>query len=257
MPEAVKTWWTLSDIVDWFREADPNASILSICSAVKELCEAGRVRARGRRRIYNWDRFPKLSHTDPGFVGLSEEYSYINPTLEQISTGEWRDLAFFARPVPKAGEAYLIGFAGALEELSSPIELRSNSKHRLAWVDVEFSQGDLMRERPDAEGEVEWDAVKQEADTGLSANLEGGAARPGLSIRRKAPVSDRELRSWYQSRVSELTACGVTSSGEQDWEAAKREFSGRVTRDRLRAVRKEMTPEHWKKQGRRSALSGS
>ena len=147
MPEAVKTWWTLSDIVDWFREADPNASILSICSAVKELCEAGRVRARGRRRIYNWDRFPKLSHTDPGFVGLSEEYSYINPTLEQISTGEWRDLAFFARPVPKAGEAYLIGFAGALEELSSPIELRSNSKHRLAWVDVEFSQGDRLPTR--------------------------------------------------------------------------------------------------------------
>jgi hypothetical protein len=185
----------------------------------------------------------------------SEEYSRVNPVPEPISTGEWRDLAFFARPVHKAGEEYLIGFARALEELNSPVELRSNSKHRLAWLDVEFSQENLAHEWPHAGREVERDAVKHEANTGLSADLGGGAARPGLSVKRKAPVSDRELRSWYQKRVSELTGGGMTSSSEQDWEAAKREFSGRVTRARLRAVREEMTPEYWKKQGRRSALT--
>jgi hypothetical protein len=42
------------------------------------------------------DRFPKLSHTDPGFVPLSEEYSYVTLAPEQISTGERRDLTFFA-----------------------------------------------------------------------------------------------------------------------------------------------------------------
>jgi hypothetical protein len=257
LPEAVKPWWTFSEIIDWFRNTDPNASILSICRAVGERCASGRVRARGRRRIFNFDRFPKISHTDPGFVRLSEEYSRVNPIPEPISTGEWRDLAFFARPVHKAGEEYLIGFARALEELNSPVELRSNSRHRLAWPDVEFSQEDLAHQWPHAGCEVERDAVKQEANTGLSADLGGGAAGPVFSVRRKAPVSDRELRSWYQNRVSELTAGGVTSSSEQDWGAAKREFSGRVTRARVRAIREEMTPEHWKKQGRRSALRGS
>jgi hypothetical protein len=48
----------------------------------------------------------------------NEEYSRVNPVPEPISTGEWRDLAFFARPVHKAGEEYLIGFARALEELN-------------------------------------------------------------------------------------------------------------------------------------------
>jgi hypothetical protein len=124
-------------------------------------------------------------------------------------------------------------------------------------LDIEFSQEDLAREWPHPGCEVERDAVKQEANTGLSADLGGGAAGPVFSVRRKAPVSDRELRSWYQNRVSELTAGGVTSSSEQDWEAAKREFTGRVTRARVRAIREEMTPEQWKKQGRGSALRGS
>jgi hypothetical protein len=41
-------------------------------------------------------------------------------------------------------------------------------------------------------------------------------------------------------------------SGEADWEAAKQQFSGRVTRIRLRQVRDQFAPAHWKKQGRRS-----
>jgi hypothetical protein len=100
--------------------------------------------------------------------------------LEPISTGEWRDLAFFARPVHKAGEEYLTGLARALEELNSPVELRSNSKHRLAWLDVEFSQEDLAHEWPHAGCEVEGDAVKQEANTGLSADLGGWSSQAGL-----------------------------------------------------------------------------
>lgn len=258
LTKAVKNWSAFGDIVHWLRETDPKASILSIRSAVWERCKSGRVRARGRRRTYSWDRFPKLSPADPEFVRLSEEYSHVDPTLEEISPGEWRDLAFFVRPVHKVGEEYLMGFARALDELNSPVELRSKSKHRLAWVDVEFCQEDVAREWPHTQREVERDAVKQDANTGLSADLGGGgAAESGSSIRRKAPVSDRELRSWYQKRVSGLTASGGSSSGEQDWEAAKQEFSGRVTRARVRAIREQMTPEHWKKQGRRSALGGS
>ena len=69
---------------------------------------------------------------------------------------------------------------------------------------------------------------------------------------RTAPLSDRDLRSWYEQRIQELMSSDKTASGEADWEAAKQQYPGRVTRARLRALRKELAPEHWKKQGRRS-----
>jgi hypothetical protein len=81
----------------------------------------------------------------------------------------------------------------------------------------------------------------------------GGTAQVVLSTRRAAPVSDRDLHSWYEKRVSELSGRGKTSSGEADWEAAKEQFLGRVTRARLRAMRDQFVPADWKKQGRRAS----
>jgi hypothetical protein len=80
----------------------------------------------------------------------------------------------------------------------------------------------------------------------------GGTAQVGLSTKRAAPVSDRDLRSWFEKRVSELSGRGKTSSGEADWEAAKEQFLGRVTRARLRTMRDQFAPADWKKQGRRA-----
>jgi hypothetical protein len=80
-----------------------------------------------------------------------------------------------------------------------------------------------------------------------------GATQIGLSTTRAPPLPDRDLRSWYEKRVSELMARGEAASGEADWEAAKRQFSGRVTRNRLRNVRNQFAPVDWKKQGRRSS----
>jgi len=87
--------------------------------------------------------------------------------------------------------------------------------------------------------------------TKLSQVVTAGTAEIELST-KPAPVSDRHLRSWYEKRVSELVARGQAVSGEADWEAAKRQFSGRVTRIRLREVRGQFAPADWKKQGRRS-----
>jgi hypothetical protein len=57
---------------------------------------------------------------------------------------------------------------------------------------------------------------------------------------------------WYKKRVAELMQRGETSSGEDDWRAAKQQFAGRVTRARVREVREQFAPAGWKKQGRRS-----
>ena len=76
------------------------------------------------------------SPTDIGFVLCSEEYSYLDPSPEPIRAGEWRDLTFFARPIHQPGEEYLKGFERALNQSNVPVELRSKSKYRLAWIDV-------------------------------------------------------------------------------------------------------------------------
>jgi hypothetical protein len=87
----------------------------------------------------------------------------------------------------------------------------------------------------------------------VSQAMMGGAAAIGLPTKPARPVSDRDLRSWYEERVAALTAGGEASSGEADWEATKRQFPGRVTRNRLRQIRSEIAPADWKRQGRRSA----
>jgi hypothetical protein len=190
-------------------------------------------------------------------VLLSDEYSYVKPLPEPISRYEWHDLTFFARPTHEAGEEHLTGFTRALDHLDSPVELRSKSKHRLAWLDVEFSQEDVIREWPNAGSAMEQNEVKPKPPPGLSGGVAGRTALPGLSTRRIAPLPDRELRSWYEKRISELTARNETASGETDWEAAKQQFPGRVTRARLRAVREQFAPPHWKQQGRHSPLRGN
>jgi len=49
-----------------------------------------------------------------------------------------------------------------------------------------------------------------------------------------------------------LVERGEGSSNEKDWEAAKQELAGRVTRTRVRELREQLVPAGWKKQGRRS-----
>jgi hypothetical protein len=83
--------------------------------------------------------------------------------------------------------------------------------------------------------------------------MAGETARIGSAKKPAASMSERDLRSWYEQRVSKLSACGEASSGEADWEAAKQQIPGLATRSRLRQVRDQFAPSNWKKQGRRSA----
>jgi hypothetical protein len=92
-----------------------------------------------------------------------------------------------------------------------------------------------------------------EGDLSFACKAAACTGTPLLRVRvGTAPLSDRDLRSWYQQRIQELISSGEMASGEADWEVVKGRFPGRVTRARLRALRDELAPEDWKKQGRRS-----
>jgi hypothetical protein len=96
-----------------------------------------------------------------------------------------------------------------------------------------------------------WNRLSGERSGG-SEGVAGADTLSELAVRGATPLSDRDLRSWYEQRVQELTKWGKTASGEADWKAVMRQYPGRVTRARLRALRKIYAPADWKKLGRRS-----
>src|SRR5262249_6684066 len=87
-----------------------------------------------------------IDHGDRRFVLFSDEYGGPQSLFDAISAYEWKDLTFFARPTPEMDRQYEVALEQALAQLVSPVELRSLSKHRLAWRDVEFWRADVIRE---------------------------------------------------------------------------------------------------------------
>ena len=103
-----------------------------------------------------------------------------------------------------------------------------------------WSALELIDGKSEASFGSEFSSAPREPDIGdqklaqVSQAMIGGTAEIGSSTKPAPPLSDRDLRSWYEERVAELTAGGEASSGEADWQAAKRQFPGRITRSRLR-----------------------
>ena len=245
-------WWTLSDVVDWVRRIDPPVTIGQIRVALEDRCAADRIRTRGRRLNYRYDRLISISHWYPDFVQFADEYGEARPSFDAISAAQWKDLTFFAWPPFGMSEPYHVALTLALDQLASPVELRSLSKSRLAWTDVEFRRADVIREWSHAGDAADPNEAEREPRSDVAGEATGGIPAWRSSSRGPAPLADRDLRQWYKERVTELMQRGETSSGEDDWGAAKQQFAERVTRARVRAVREQFAPADWRKQGRRS-----
>jgi hypothetical protein len=64
---------------------------------------------------------------------------------------------------------------------------------------------------------------------------------------RPTPVSDATLKSWYVKRMKDCRLEWRSPSQREDEEDAKTEFGSRVSRDRVRAMRKECAPPEWRR----------
>jgi hypothetical protein len=146
MSEPDTTWWTLGDVVEWVQGTDPAATVWQIRIELAGRCVSGRIRAHGRRWVHFYDQPLGIDHSDPLFVVVSDQFGGPQSSFEAISADEWNDLTFFARRTPGMDRRYEVGLEQALTQLVSPVELRSLSKHRLAWRDVEFWRADVIRE---------------------------------------------------------------------------------------------------------------
>ncbi len=69
--------------------------------------------------------------------------------------------------------------------------------------------------------------------------------------RSSGGYSEQALWAWYEKWVLENPEAGKIPSRKDDWKAAKDAESKNVPRDAMRALRNELAPETWTKQGRR------
>ena len=122
--------------------------------------------------------------------------------------------------------------------------------------DVVVGARELIEGKSGDPSSSEFSPEPRKSDRSSQELIEGSQAMAGETSSAKKPaasMSEQDLRSWYEQRVSKLRACGEASSGEADWEAVKQQIPGRATRSRIRQVRDQFAPADWKKQGRRSA----
>ena len=202
MSECDMPWWTLSNVVDWVRGIDPAATIRQIRVELEELCGSARIRARGHRREYGYDGRMPIGPGDPAFVRFADEYGEPRSSFDEISAADWKDLNFFARATLGTNEPYHVALRAALDQLASPVELRSVSKCRLAWRDVEFRRDDVTEV-----WSLSYPAKPNEVRCGPRTEAAGEATGgTRLSTRRNAPLSNRDLHRWYQERIAELAA---------------------------------------------------
>ena len=68
--------------------------------------------------------------------------------------------------------------------------------------------------------------------SGGSEGVAGAATLSELAVRGATPLSDRDLRSWYEQRVQELTKWGKTASSEADWASGSPRAKCRSRRSR-------------------------
>jgi len=188
------TWWTVGEVVKWVQAIDPAATVSQIRIGLEGRCASGRIRAHGRRWGYRYDRQLWIDHGDHQFVLFSDEYGGPQSSFDAISAYEWKDLTFFARPAPKMDRQYEVVLEQALAQLVSPVELRSLSKHRLAWRDVEFWRVDVIREWSQASPLATQNEAEGELRSGLCPD--DGGRKPGIEI------ADEPSRPTFRARFS-------------------------------------------------------
>ncbi len=76
-------------------------------------------------------------------------------------------------------------------------------------------------------------------------------AKIELTASQKPKQTNLAVRKWMEDRVSNWPDNKTPPSEQEDWEAVRRHFESGLTRDEFRIVRKDLTPEEWRKQGPR------
>jgi hypothetical protein len=134
--------------------------------------------------------------------------------------------------------------------------------HRHEWEDLAITKADLenLYGSRETDKALLRDTLERAADEILAKKSAEATPKlettPPFSSANGLPrptVRDIELRSWYANHI----ATSQPTSEALDWEIARRQFGTKVKREQVRALRRELAPESWRKQGRRKAAEKS
>jgi hypothetical protein len=130
----------------------------------------------------------------------------------------------------------------------------AESRQQIVFYAVRLSGRDLSRARPQALALI---TARKHRERGELVPFNGKAETIPSSLPANAlprpTVQNTELRVWYANHI----ATSQPTSEAVDWEAAKRQFGAKVRRQQVRALRHELAPEDWRRQGRRKAAQKS
>lgn len=104
--------------------------------------------------------------------------------------------------------------------------------------------------------------LKSDIETVLAGSLSGGglpsAATETNTKSKIAKFSSKDLEEWYKTYLAAMKAAGLAPSREDDVKAASEHCKTPIPREKIRALRRKLAPDAWRKSGRRpSPKSGS
>ena len=91
---------------------------------------------------------------------------------------------------------------------------------------------------------AEGTALGKLQDAAAPVPAQDAVSMRGTKTKRPRPVSDAKLEAWYRSRIEGFEGEGHPTD-LADWTAAKQKFGPRVTRERVRKLRRRIAPAHW------------
>jgi hypothetical protein len=96
--------------------------------------------------------------------------------------------------------------------------------------------------------------LKSDIEAVLAGSLAGGVhsfATEPSSKSKFAKFSSRDLEEWYKTYLAKMSASGLMPSREDDVKAASEHFKTPIPREKIRALRRKLAPDAWRKPGQR------
>jgi hypothetical protein len=166
---------------------------------------------------------------------------------------EWWERSFGRRSSPpECGQGQWLGTLATLQLVLDMRQGRARGRSPFGetqplneiWSDTRARAAELLDGRPDRAAQLaaldaEWDAIRARRDEerrAREATPPPTPRAPAAAEKPRRPVSDRELRDWYEQYVSELSAAGIYPSRARIEAAANAKFGPRVTRERVRKL---------------------
>jgi hypothetical protein len=149
------------------------------------------------------------------------------------------------------GEPYRTSNA-VYQKLAKGIAARQ-IKAKSVYLDDQPHELDLTLCVVDAAAIVEIARRREDHGEYIARLMAEHAAQPIPTSSPRPLLSGDKVRAWYTDRVQSCKNQGEQPTDADDWKAACNKFGEKIRRHQIRALRRELAPNEWRKRGRRTS----